>query len=392
MNWSAVAVLAISLLLTLTMSLYIISVKKKTRLHYTILFGNSVIIVWGICAFLETYYFSLGNVDVGTMFEYATYIGATLTPIMILLVGKYFANNEPSHSWMDAAYFIVPIISITMALTNNYHHLFYTSFTYTIYRPEIVVGPYFYIHSLYSYACLVTGIYRLINSAIKNTGLLSAQAMLVIIGTAVPFIVNVFYTLGIGDLNVYSTPVAFSFAMICWMFAMFRFGFMKITPIALKTIIDMISDSFIVVDTNLGIVDYNKSFMDIFSDVVPFALGDNFLDKIEQNSALLKIVPENLKLLMDDIQIKKKMVRMDYSVYLHGQIKYFEIEITPMETNGNYVGSIILLHDVTQRKIDQATIEENRTIMIERDRLVSLGQLVGGISHNLKTPILTMSS
>lgn len=37
------------------------------------------------------------------------------------------------------------------------------------------------------------------------------------------------------------------------------------------------------------------------------------------------------------------------------------------------------------------TIEENQERLIERERLSSLGQLIGGIAHNLKTPIMSIS-
>jgi signal transduction histidine kinase len=59
--------------------------------------------------------------------------------------------------------------------------------------------------------------------------------------------------------------------------------------------------------------------------------------------------------------------------------------------NMQYVATIILLKDITQRKKDFDTIQENHTVMMEKERLISLGQLVGGIAHNLKTPILSAS-
>lgn len=36
-------------------------------------------------------------------------------------------------------------------------------------------------------------------------------------------------------------------------------------------------------------------------------------------------------------------------------------------------------------------IEKNQEIMLEKERLSSLGQLIGGIAHNLKTPIMSIS-
>ena len=37
------------------------------------------------------------------------------------------------------------------------------------------------------------------------------------------------------------------------------------------------------------------------------------------------------------------------------------------------------------------TIRDNQNMLMERERLASLGQLIGGIAHNLKTPIMSIS-
>ena len=40
---------------------------------------------------------------------------------------------------------------------------------------------------------------------------------------------------------------------------------------------------------------------------------------------------------------------------------------------------------------DMQTIKNNQDMLIEQERLASLGQLIGGISHNLKTPIMSIA-
>ncbi len=47
------------------------------------------------------------------------------------------------------------------------------------------------------------------------------------------------------------------------------------------------------------------------------------------------------------------------------------------------------IQDLTEKNISQ--IHDNQQILMERERLASLGQLVGGIAHNLKTPIMSIS-
>ena len=41
--------------------------------------------------------------------------------------------------------------------------------------------------------------------------------------------------------------------------------------------------------------------------------------------------------------------------------------------------------------LDMKTIKNNQDMLMEKERLASLGQLIGGIAHNLKTPIMSIS-
>ena len=36
-------------------------------------------------------------------------------------------------------------------------------------------------------------------------------------------------------------------------------------------------------------------------------------------------------------------------------------------------------------------LERNQNTLMERERLASLGQMIGGIAHNLKTPIMSIA-
>ena len=59
--------------------------------------------------------------------------------------------------------------------------------------------------------------------------------------------------------------------------------------------------------------------------------------------------------------------------------------------NGQSLGILVLFKDITQHKKDMQTIKDNQDVLMESERLASLGQLVGGIAHNLKTPIMSIA-
>lgn len=71
--------------------------------------------------------------------------------------------------------------------------------------------------------------------------------------------------------------------------------------------------------------------------------------------------------------------------------KYFTVEINNILVKGNSLGILMLFKDITQHKLDMQALKDNQDILIERERLASLGQLIGGIAHNLKSPIMSIS-
>ena len=57
----------------------------------------------------------------------------------------------------------------------------------------------------------------------------------------------------------------------------------------------------------------------------------------------------------------------------------------------SFWGFLILFKDITQHIRDMKSLEDNQDLLIEQERLASLGQMIGGIAHNLKTPIMSIA-
>ena len=88
---------------------------------------------------------------------------------------------------------------------------------------------------------------------IRNSGFFSKQSLCIIIGCALPLVVNILGTLNIITITTYTTPISFSFTMLFFAIAIFKFNFLKTTPIALQRIVDRISDSYIILNENYEI-------------------------------------------------------------------------------------------------------------------------------------------
>lgn len=66
-----------------------------------------------------------------------------------------------------------------------------------------------------------------------------------------------------------------------------------------------------------------------------------------------------------------------------------KLPLTSNDIMGELVQSFNGIQEYTKKNIEQ--IHNNQDILMERERLAGLGQLIGGIAHNLKTPIMSIA-
>ena len=65
------------------------------------------------------------------------------------------------------------------------------------------------------------------------------------------------------------------------------------------------------------------------------------------------------------------------------------LHITSNDEIGNLVLAFNKIQKITKNYVDK--IHDNQSQLVEQERLASLGQMIGGIAHNLKTPIMSIS-
>ena len=70
-------------------------------------------------------------------------------------------------------------------------------------------------------------------------------------------------------------------------------------------------------------------------------------------------------------------------------INYTRLPVTSDDELGDLVISFNNIQDLTKSNIEQ--LHNSQETLMESERLASLGQLIGGIAHNLKTPIMSTS-
>lgn len=376
-NLVSLTAMIISLIAILIMAFLIKKRQKdKSQLKTAMFFWLGCTFIWTLGSVLQILFQNYPIEEV--FFEKISGVGVFFCPVAFLALSLIFAKTKIKIKMYHFLFLIIPIISTIIMLTNN--HLMFEHYSHNL--NEQGHGPWFNVHSIYTYALIIVGLVYFLRYSFKNAGFFSRQSILIIIGISIPLVLNILGTLSVIPMTTYITPISFSYMAIIYAFAIFRFGFMEVTPIALQRINDSMSDGYIVFGEDMKIIDFNKTLINMLNQdekELRYKSWTDFQEVLlrlseKDMSSLFNVIEKN-KMSNEIIIIEKYMDKID---------KYFNIEINSILSNKMYIGFLVLFKDITQHKKDQELI-------LRRAEYDTLGKVARNIGHDLNSPEMAMS-
>lgn len=347
--------LTISILFVSFFSILILRMKNKKQLHYAVLAATTSVIMWDLVIVFHLYF---KDTKFNYFFELLYFLGPITVSVAVLFLGLSFAYYEIVFTRKWLVLFILPVISAIMLFTNQFHHLFFTTFSLIPSQQDF--GVFFTWHSIVSYLYVGVGLAYLTIFSIKNYGFYSKQSFLILLGILVSLVADSFSTLKIYDWPTYVENIAFTFTIACFMLAMVKYDFLNIVPIANKIILDSLTDSYVVTNDDNEIIDYNKAFAELFSKVQVFKRRDNILQLFQKyhfdssKTAFQDSIENSVKL--------RKKTSFDLPKEINGEVFHHRVEIIPIHKRNSHIGTVIIMRDITESKrhLDQITMLNHR--------------------------------
>ena len=178
-NSQSLIALTITAFINFILILYLTKGRNKNQLSKMFICALVLLILWSIGLIMQITLSEPLNIK-PVYFDYFVYIGACFVPVTVFFIGLIFANTKIKFKKKYLLLFVIPIISLLVLWTNDYHHLFYKQYSTNI--AETLYGPYMIVHNIYSYTLLAMGIFYMLKFSIKNAGFFSQQSMLIILG------------------------------------------------------------------------------------------------------------------------------------------------------------------------------------------------------------------
>lgn len=384
-----VTIMIIALLAIISFIIWAARRGNVQLIHKLYFVVSGFISIW-ILGVIGVHFTDPGNIQMLSLLDSIMYLGCAFCPVMSLLIALTFTKGWDRLPKACYLLFIIPVITNIVAWTNPLHHLMYQHFS--IYSSEVVFGPYMYVSGVYSYGTELISIVIMLNFALHSKNRLYVkQALLFSIGSFIPGVINTLATFKICNLSVAATPLGFIGTVLFHGLAIYYFHMLDIRPIAMQRVLDWITDCYLVTNSAGLIVDYNKAFHRVFGAQYGIEGNTYLKDYVRARDVDGKTAIYNLLTGIDACRKAAARISYEQAIYEDGEKSYYMVDITPLIVKKKQEGFVCILKDVTKVKESMQRLQDSQARMMEQERLASLGQMVGGLAHNLKTPIMSIS-
>jgi PAS domain S-box-containing protein len=345
--------------------------------------ASFALLMLGVAEWSLGYLFELGGLDLATKIFWGKvqYVAIAFIPIAWLAFVLQFTDRK---QWLTQRNLILltilPLITLLLIWTTERHGLMWrqTSLNHDGPFPtlEVSYGPWFWLHTAYSYTLLLLGTFFLVNMWLRSARLYRLQSGAVLVGALAPLVGNglyVFRLLPVPNLDI--TPFAFAISGLAMGWSLFRFHLFDIVPVARQAIIDNMGDGVIVFDLQNRVVDLNPAAQRIINTSSAEAIGRTGTQALSHWPHLITHYRNILE------------GRAEVALGRPGQEqRYYDMRISPLyDRYQNLSGRLIVLRDITEAKQTAQTLAQAHERALEGSRLKS--ELLARVSHELRTPL-----
>ncbi len=303
--------------------------------------------------------------SVGYSFEYATvgipgkvfwskieYIGALSCPVLYLLFALEY--NRMDH-WLTkrniVLLFIVPLITLGLAFTNEWHGLIWSGFSPSPVGRNLLIyehGTGYFVGVVgYSYLIMLIGTVFLVWAAVRFPMLYRRQTGAMIVGAIAPWAGNLIYVAGLSPVpGLELTPLVLAFSGVVLAWGLFRYQLLALVPVARDTLIETMTDGMLVLDEHNRVVDFNPAAQHLLHTLPKIRLGQH-VEEIFSGLPEWETDIQDMRSTLIDIALTDA----DHS--------YLELTISPVSDRQNrYTGRLIAVRDVTERRRAEEGIQQ----------------------------------
>lgn len=302
---------------------------------------------------------------------------------------KYFGLPFISANWLVFAYrihfkkamtftgsilaFCIPVLTVFLVATNEYHHLFYRDLEIFEYKGFLLsrraTGPLYALFIGYAYAVMFFGLYVFFKAWTKSGYTIRNPYFLLFCGRLLSGAVAGSYILGWIPQHLDLLPVSYLIMAIVSAIAIFHYHIFDTKEIYDKKIFSEIKEGLIVLDDKHLLIDYNQAAQNVFTWLTQENKGKP-ISVFDQGATI----------------IENAQAEFSLANWVDGEERYYEFRATDLMDHDRLTGRIYIFLDITEKQqmLNQlkyvaerdylTNVYNRRKILAETERLIRLLQ------------------
>jgi PAS domain S-box-containing protein len=307
------------------------------------------------------------------------FLGSTLVVLALFLHALEYSNREQYITTRSlVALSAVFVVTNGLVWTDQLvgHDLVITGYrTATVGSTTVVefdYGPWFYLNAAYSYLLLAGAMGMYVTEFLRRRGAFRRQTAGLILALSVPWTLNGVFLLGYSPIDL--TAFGLTVTAVAFVAQLHWFRLLDIVPIARSTVVNHIENGYFVIDADDMVLDVNEAGAELLGRPREAVIGTTVDD-------LFAAYPGVVETFRD-----RRDVREDITLHQDDERHDYEVDISPIhDDHDQYVGRVLLIRDVTERRRRQRELER-RTEALERQN-ERLDRFANIVAHDLRNPL-----
>lgn len=250
-----------------------------------------------------------------------------------------------------ALLFALPLLTILIAFTNEWHGLLWSSITPGEGGlPTSLMyghGVWFWLIAAYNYVTLALGTVILLRGIMEPARRPDARLVLILASVAIPWLANLIYILGLSPVQGLDlTPFGFAIAGLLMAFAVFRLRMLDFIPMARNDVVEQMRDAVVLIAPDNTILDLNPAAQRLIGKALSQVHGQPVATAFFQLPSLAQHLAD------ESAGMFQVAVGEDSTLY-------FQLNVTPIRDRmHNLSARLAVIQDVTELRRNERQLRQ----------------------------------